>query len=150
MADISANITDINALYETIKQSTLAEQERAKLEAARLEEEKLRRLAEEGRVRALKVLTDKIDIVLNHIAEMKPTVDIVARNGDTIVEILRILASNIPHMAEKDVEALSRHIATVMAQQQSRFNTPVNVHVGTKFNATEDLTINTVGDQTIG
>lgn len=150
MAGLDKNITDLNSLYETIKQSTVAEQERAKLEAARLEEEKLRRLAEEGRVKALKVLTDKIDIVLEHIMQIKPIVEIVARNGDSIVEILRILASNIPHMSEKDVETISAHIAAVMASQQSRFGVPVNVHVGTKFDAKEDLTINTTGDQRIG
>lgn len=144
-------IPDIDTFYEITRQSILAEQERARLEEQRLEEEKLRRAAEEGRVRALKLLTEKIDILLQVVSEIKPTVDIMARNGDTIAEILRILAGSIPHMAEKDLEILNGHITSVIAAQNSRFNTnPVNVHVGTKFSSDKDLNINTQGDQRIG
>lgn len=144
-------IPDIDTFYEITKQSILAEQERARLEEQRLEEEKLRRAAEEGRVRALKLLTEKIDILLQVVSEIKPTVDIMARNGDTIAEILRVLAGSIPHMAEKDLEILNGHITSVIAAQNSRFNAnPVNVHVGTNFNSDKDLNINTQGDQKIG
>ena len=141
---------DISSLVELTKQSVLAEQERAKLEAARLEEEQLRRQAEEERVAVIKALTDKIDALLISVSDMKPVVDMMARNGDTIVEILRILASNITHMTTKDMEAISDHVSSVISAQQSRFNAPVNVHVGTHFTSAEDLNITTNGDQKIG